>query len=160
MLTLRPGRVDDAAPVAALIERLAGTFLSAPDGRGAEPFFASVSAGAQAAYLADPRYRYLVAEQGGTLAGFIALRDGSHVFHLFVEPAWQRRGIAAALWARVRDEALGASATGFTVNAALPAVPVYAAFGFVAEGPPVEAHGVRFLPMRWRSARRDGDETA
>lgn len=149
MVTLRDGRPDDAAAVAGLIARLSGAFLAQPDGRGAEAFRASVSTTAEAGYLADPRYRFVVAEHNGALVGFMALRDRTHVFHLFVEPALQRRGLAAALWARARDEALAAGATAFTVNASLPAVAVYAAFGFAADGPPAEAHGVRFQPMRW-----------
>ena len=35
----------------------------------------------------------------------------------------------------------------FTVNSSLNAVPVYQRFGFVANGPVVQKHGIAFQPM-------------
>src|SRR5947209_8762958 len=49
------------------------------------------------AYLACG-YVFHVADAGGALAGFIAVRDASHLFHLFVDRRWQRQGVAQRLW--------------------------------------------------------------
>ncbi len=149
-LQLREGRAGDAAAISALIVELAPAFFLSPDGAGTEPFLASVSASAEAGYLADARYRFWVLEAiGGALAGFIASRDTSHLFHLFVAPAWQGQGLARRLWRAMQTGAAEAGHRGgFTVNAALPAVAVYERFGFVAEGPAQRQHGLAFLPMR------------
>ncbi|MGM9515417.1 GNAT family N-acetyltransferase [Roseateles sp. DB2] len=149
-LLLRTGQAGDAAAISALIVELAPAFFLSPDGAGTEPFLASVSASAEAGYLADPRFRFWLLEaDGGALAGFIASRDTSHLFHLFVAPAWQGQGLSRRLWQVLQDGASQAGHRGpFTVNASLPAMPVYARFGFVAEGPVQQVHGVAFQPMR------------
>jgi GNAT superfamily N-acetyltransferase len=77
-----------------------------------------------------------------------ALRDGRHLFHLFVDPAHQRSGLARHLWTQLRDAAVAAGNTGgFTVNSTLDARPVYERFGFVAAGDPQRVHGIAFQPM-------------
>ncbi|HWW04997.1 GNAT family N-acetyltransferase [Collimonas sp.] len=124
----------------------AHAFTVNADGSGAEQFFASVSAEAEAGYIADSRYRYIAALAGDVLAGFIAIRDRSHIFHLFVAPEFQRQGLAARLW----QAALAAAPDleFFTVNSSPFALPVYERFGFVKTGPRVEMHGICFVPMR------------
>jgi len=100
-------------------------------------------------YLASERYRYLLAYSDSQLAGFIAIRDGSHLFHLFVERSHQRQGIARRLWERAfRELCAPSSDGGFTVNSSLSAVPVYEAFGFVPAASIQSMHGISFLPMR------------
>lgn len=155
MLTYRPAAVEDAAAVAALLRPLAEAFVLDPASEEAAPFWASVDAAAQRGYIASSRYRYTLAvAAGGALAGFIALRDGRHLFHLFVAPVWQRQGLAARLWrqALAADAAVAAAGGGapvvFTVNASLPAVGFYRRLGFMPVGAAVAAHGIGFQPMR------------
>jgi GNAT superfamily N-acetyltransferase len=85
--------------------RLVASFQSEltddPSGTGAEVYLASVSAQAQREYLTSPRYRYLLAYAGPQLTGFIAIRDGSHLFHFFVERAHQRQGLARLVGASI-----------------------------------------------------------
>ena len=120
-----------------------------PTGAGAEKFLESVSEQAECEYLASRRYSYLVAEQNGEMVGFIAMRDGTHLFHLFVDIAHQGQGIARALWSLASKRASKAvRVSEFTVNASLNAVPVYVAFGFEPVGASVQAHGITFQPMR------------
>ena len=81
--------------------------------------------------------------------GFIALRDTSHVFHLFVAKEHQRKGVARLLWKEARERALKTGApTHFTVNSSLGAVAVYRAFDFEPTGEVTSVHGISFLPMR------------
>jgi GNAT superfamily N-acetyltransferase len=144
-MKFRPVTVDDAAALSALILRFSHDFTVSPDGADAAPFFESISANAVAGYIADPRYRYLAAFDDAVLAGFIAIRDGSHVFHLFVAPEFQRHGLATRLW---QLATASGKTDGFTVNSSRFAVPVYERFGFVKTGPQVEKHGICFVPMR------------
>ncbi|HEY0064433.1 MAG TPA: GNAT family N-acetyltransferase [Telluria sp.] len=90
---------------------------------------------------------YHVATVDEALAGFIALREQRHVFHMFVDQAYQRRGIARALW----QEALQAAGNppAVTVNASNVAVPVYQALGFVPTAPMQTRNGIAFNPMQY-----------
>lgn len=143
---LRPAQASDATAISALIRQFTHEFTISADGSGAEQFLASISVEAEAGYISDPRYRYITACVGDVLAGFIAMRDRSHVFHLFVAPEFQHQGLATRLWHAALTFSPGV--TGFTVNSSPSALPVYQRFGFAPTGAQVEMHGIRFVPMR------------
>lgn len=149
LMEIRSGSPSDAEAIAGLIASFQSELTDDPSGAGAEEYLASVSVRAEREYLASARYRYLLAYSGSQLVGFIAIRDGSHLFHLFVERAHQRQGLARALWERALDELGPPESQGvFTVNSSLAAVPVYRALGFLPAGSTRSAHGISFLPMR------------
>lgn len=147
-MEFRRAVLADAAAISALIRSLSDPFFQSPGGAGAERFLDAIGTAAIASYLTAGNFRYLVAESAGALVGVVALRDDTHLYHLFVADACQGRGVARRLWNLVRAEAEhAAGARRFTVNASLNAVPVYERFGFRATGPQVALHGVVFLPM-------------
>lgn len=146
----RPARVDDAFAISQLIRAAGRFFVVNPDGSGADQYWDSVSESSEAARIADPDRHFIVAECDGQFAGFAALRQAIHLFHLFVAPQFQRQGLATQLWALIRAEAARAGNNGaITVNASLNAVPVYTHFGFVPTDAITQKHGIEFLPMRW-----------
>lgn len=148
-MQIRPATGADAAGISALILGVSRFFTLHPDGVGAEEFLATLSPGAIAGYLASPDFRYLVAEDAGSLAGVVAVRDNRHLYHLFISPAVHGQGLARRLWAAAMADALRDGNPGeFTVNSSLYAVPVYERFGFVPTGPRVDAHGIAFVPMK------------
>jgi GNAT superfamily N-acetyltransferase len=148
-MEFRAGSPADAEQIAALIASFQSELTDDPSGAGAEHYLASVSVQAEREYLASERYRYVLAYSDSRFAGFIAIRDSSHLFHLFVERSHQRQGIARRLWEQVlRELNAPGSEGGFTVNSSLSAVPVYQAFGFVSAGAIQSMHGISFLPMR------------
>jgi GNAT superfamily N-acetyltransferase len=148
-MEFRAGSPADAEAIAGLIASFQSELTDDPSGAGAEQYLASVSLRAEREYLASERFRYLVAYSDSQLAGFIAIRDGSHLFHLFVERAHQRQGIARRLWELALRELCAPSIEGgFTVNSSLSAVPVYHAFGFAPAGSIQSVHGISFLAMR------------
>jgi len=149
MMELRLGSPSDATAIARLIASFQSELTDDPSGAGAENYIASVSVEAEQNYLGSERYRYLVALVGEELAGFIAIRDNSHLFHLFVARSHQRSGLARRLWEQARHEAqLQGNPGNFTVNSSLGAVPIYKAFGFVPDGSVTSVDGISFLPMR------------
>lgn len=93
-----------------------------------------------------------MAEVDGTIAGFIAIRDGTHLFNLFVARTFQGQGIGRRLWEQALSQ-LPSCAAGLTitVNASPTAIPVYGAFGFRAVGGLEQIDGVAFVPMRWQA---------
>jgi GNAT superfamily N-acetyltransferase len=148
-MKFRAGSPADAEAIAGWIAGFQSELTDDQSGTGADVFFSSVSVQAEREYLASERCRYLLAYSGSQLVGFIAIRDGSHLFHLFVERSHQGRGIARRLWERaLRELCAPDSDGGFTVNSSLSAVPVYQAFGFVPAGSIQSKHGISFLPMR------------
>jgi GNAT superfamily N-acetyltransferase len=149
MLTLRRATPDDADQISRLIASLADLFYASPDGAGAERFRDAITPEAVALLVVRPEMIYLVAEEGGSVCGAVAIREKRHLLHLFVAPGFQRGGIGSRLWAAARDAALAAGNTGgFTVNASLNAVPVYLRFGFDLVGTPQQANGLIFQPMK------------
>jgi GNAT superfamily N-acetyltransferase len=155
-MEFRAGSPADAEAIADLIASFQSELTDDPSGAGAEEFLASVSVQAEREYLASERYRYLLAYSDSKLAGFIAIRDGSHLFHLFVARSHQGQGIARRLWERaLRQLSVHGSDGGFTVNSSLSAVPVYQALGFVPAGSVQSMHGISFLPMRRRALSSD-----
>ena len=92
---------------------------------------------------------YYVAETDNRIAGFIALRENKHVFHMFVDKAYHRRGIATALWEVARQAALDRGNPGqFTVNSSNYALPVYESLGFVRTAETQCKNGIYFNPMQ------------
>ena len=150
-MNIRSGSPADATTLAAMIAGFQPILTLDPSGAGAEHYLASVSETAERGYLESPRYSYFIAEREDKVVGFIAIRDGTHLFHLFVAEESQGQGVATALWRRAREYALRASgASEFTVNSSLNAVAINERFGFVPCGAEVHAHGIAFLPMSLR----------
>jgi GNAT superfamily N-acetyltransferase len=148
-MNTRSATPADARSLAGIIASFQPTLTLDPSGVGAEHYLASVSEEAERQYLESPRYTYLVAEHGGEVVGFIAMRDRTHLFHLFVAAEYQGQGIASRLWLQARGHAVRPGKPSvFTVNSSLNAVVVYERFGFVPSGAEVQAHGIAFLPMR------------
>ncbi|MFO0122999.1 MAG: GNAT family N-acetyltransferase [Inhella sp.] len=141
---LRLARASDAEACAALVRALSPAFYAHPDGRDTEPFLASIAAERQAHYIAG--YRYWVAEVDRALVGLAAARPPQHVFHLFVDAAWQGQGLGSRLMQALVYGFDPAQAA--TVNASLAAQAFYACWGFEPDGPAQCQHGVRYQPMR------------
>ncbi|MEO6626612.1 MAG: GNAT family N-acetyltransferase [Burkholderiaceae bacterium] len=156
-MLLRPATVDDAPAISALIQCNLAHLTIDPSGMGAERFLEFVTPQAIRAYVELPSFRYVVAMADDCLAGVVAIRNGTHLHHLFVQPQWQRRGLGRRLWAHARQSLVNVHAGALTVNSSANAVPVYQAFGFQESGPRVEEHGVAFIPMRLVVRQPPGD---
>jgi GNAT superfamily N-acetyltransferase len=149
-MIFRLARPEDAEAISGLILSFLDELTVEPRGTGAERFLAAVSAEAEESYILSEHYDYLVADIEGAVAGFIAMQDKTHVFHLFVSRQYQRQGLARALWQRARDAAGPHSvAREFTVNSSLLAVPVYERFGFERVSAPEHKNGISFVRMRY-----------
>jgi ribosomal protein S18 acetylase RimI-like enzyme len=147
-MNIRSLTPDDIPAASALLRRAAEEFIlheSTPaDGA---VFLAEQGEEGMRSFLAKG-YVYHLAEVDGTLAGFIAIRERSHVYSLYVDSRFHRRGIARRLWGTARDAALGPGHPGaFTVNSSNHALPFYASLGFVPTAP-TQAGIVHYNPMR------------
>ncbi len=76
----------------------------------------------------------------GELVGYLVLSryvDAWHVMNLAVDPAWRRRGIAAALLERLLSETAGDTERGYTLEVRVSneeAIRLYERFGFRSRG--------------------------
>ena len=149
-MRIRPLNPADIPAAAALLRRAAEAFIlheSTPEGAAA--FLAEQSEEGLRGRIAGGHV-YHVAEVDGELAGFIGIRERSHLYHLFVDARFHRRGIARRLWETALAAALGEGHPGcFTVNASNHALAFYTALGFVATAPTQDGI-VRYNPMRLR----------
>lgn len=140
----RPANEADAPAICALLRTLAPLLVPDPAAPMAASFMESLGAPAVAARLSAPNYIHLVAKDGPDLRGYISLRDGKHLYHLFVQPEFHGQGVGRLLWQHL----LRVAGPGpITVNSSLPAVPVYRSFGFVPSGEPQLHCRPPFVPM-------------
>ena len=141
---IRQAEASDAGPISHLVLGVAHYFLADPSSPEVGPFLAGLTPPSYADRIGSSNFSHYVAEDSAGPCGIIALRDGSHLYHLFVRADAHGQGIARALWEHAK--ALSGHST-FTVNSSLFAVPVYERLGFVAKAPPQTADGLVFVPM-------------
>ena len=101
-LEIRNAHVADAPLISSLILNVAHYFSPGSGSDVASWFLKSVTPLAIEGYISDTKYNYLVAYSGRVLAGVIAMRDTTHIHHLFVAPEIHRQGVAARLWERAK----------------------------------------------------------
>jgi len=92
---------------------------------------------------------FLVAAAGQTIVGMIEMRSYNHVTLLFVDSAYQRRGISRELLRRALDicRQHRPDVQQITVNSSPYAVDIYRKLGFEQSAPPQEQQGIIFVPM-------------
>ena len=95
--------------------------------------------------------------EGTQCAGVIAVSVTGHIHLLFVGSAYQRRGIATALFQAAERFFDERQVTNVTVNSSPYAVEVYRRFGFHKTGEEQTVHGIRFTPMALCKAVKDAD---
>jgi GNAT superfamily N-acetyltransferase len=144
-MLMRKAIREDAVAISALINELMPFMTLQPDGAGAEQFMMSMSQGAIERYVIGEEYQYWTGWLDGDLAGVVALRHGTHLFHLYVAKRYHGMGLARQLWELARAAAAGQA---MTVNASVYGMPMYEYFGFTATGARVEQNGIAYVPMR------------
>ena len=146
---IREAKIDDSDPISRMVSVLAEKFITPGfTDEGRDHLLDSMTPAAIAKYIRSG-YRYQVAEDDNQIVGIVAIRDNSHLYHLFVAESHQGRGLAKALWKKAMNEALCLGNPGeFTVSSSLNAQPVYEHLGFVAQSKPVTKHGVSYTPMK------------
>lgn len=148
-LQIRPAAVTDAGAVAALVNGLAAYYGSGTDAGLPDWFRQTLTPDAFRDRLNDPQYHHYIALYDEKLAGYLALREGFHLYHPFVAEQAHRRGIARQLW----QHALGQlPIETCTVRSSLFAVPVYQRLGFRLSGEAASKDGIAFQPMLFNAS--------
>ncbi len=76
--------------------------------------------------------RFIIAESGGIITGFISLARGEYIDFLYIHKDYQRRGIARALLADIEELAVQSGARTLGTDASITARPFFERHGFRA----------------------------
>jgi ribosomal protein S18 acetylase RimI-like enzyme len=148
-LKIRVAAAGDAENISQLICGLVEKFVVKEFSTQGRDFLLSTLTAETIKQNLQSGYRYHVAEVDGLLAGVVAVKGNTHLYHLFVAEQFHRRGIAKKLWHHSMNECLAnGNSLEFTVNSSAYAVAVYKRLGFVAQAGPQEKNGVVFYPMK------------
>lgn len=154
-MKIRRARVDDADRISELLSALTRRHV-VPDmtAAGARYFLSELAAERMRERLASD-FAFHVAESGDRMTGVVAMSSPTHVYYLFVDTPFHRRGLARRLLLEATAEwrASGGQAP-LTVNASPYAVAAYRRLGFEPAGGRAERNGVPFYPMRMTSPER------
>ena len=153
-MEIRAATPKDSESISRLVCRLSAKYIAGDFSEQGEAFlFESMTPAAIRKYI-QSGYRYHVAEVKEQLVGVVAVKDNSHLYHLFVAQDYQRQGIASSLWQLAKQVCLEHGNPGeFTVNSSKYAQGVYEGMGFVAQSGPQEKNGVIFIPMKLKIKR-------
>ncbi|WP_291841835.1 GNAT family N-acetyltransferase [Maricaulis sp.] len=87
----------------------------------------------------------IIAEQAGTIVGFMTLEAPAYVDFAYIRPSWQRKGVFRALHDAIEQEARRTGQTRLHVHASLMAQPAFAALGYSVTAPEdVSIRGIAF----------------
>src|SRR5690606_33598588 len=96
---------------------------------GWENFLLANSAESTLTRLTSARYQCFCYTQEGEILGFITISDFQKIDQLFVLPKAQRKGVARALWEKIRTQGLTLNnPLRLSVRSSTTAVPVYRRF--------------------------------
>lgn len=154
MIEIRKAMLQDAVDIANIISDLAIKFITPEFSPQATAHFLNANNAAAINGFMQQGFVYFVAEIAGTssaeIIGCIGIRNHSHLYHLFINEAWQGQGLARKLWQHAMSYCEDQGNPGsYTVNSSNNAVKVYQALGFVRTAPMQQMHGVWFNPMQW-----------
>jgi len=147
-ITIRKATVTDSSEISSLISRNAKSLLNDDfDGDGLVFFLNTVSDQSIREYM-EQGFNYVVALVRHEIVGVIAIKDYRHMFHLFVDKAHHKKGIAKQLWDNIsRDSIARGNTEIFTLNSTSYALPVYQHWGFNRTDDLQTRHGISYTPM-------------
>lgn len=143
-MSIRIAKENDVSQIRNLVMSLSHYYLSDPSENLPAWFEDTLSTTAFNERITNTEYQNLVFEENETIVGYISIKNGSHVYHLFVSSAFQGKGIARLLWEHARKLTGSGS---YSLRSSIYAVPVYQRFGFVESGPVGYKDGIVFQAM-------------
>jgi len=142
---IRTANQQDSENITGLVKSLAHYYLQ--DAKSALPswFANTITIGAFTDRMIDPQYSNYVYQLGSSILGYILIKDGNHLYHLFVLEQYQNQGIARQLWEYTMTQHL---AQKYTLRSSMFAVPFYKKLGLVESGAIGHKDGISYQPMQ------------
>ncbi len=143
-MLIRKARLTDAKALAKLVYSLSHFYLQNETDQLPDWFIKPLTEKAFNARLLSDNYTTLLCEKNSEIVGYVSMRGGNHLHHLFVSEEHQGKGIARQLWQAIMDMCPNDE---YALRSSLYAVPVYEKFGFKLSGDISEKEGIQFQPM-------------
>jgi len=149
-LAIRDAIEDDAQPISDLMIDSAREFFADDFSEAGMAHFMDDCGVAVLENRIRAGDHYYVAVIDDVIAGVCAIRRGNHLYSLFTDSAFHRRGVARSLWERALQDIRDSGYEEVTVKASNYAVPAYERLGFVRIGPGEEESGIVSNPMLYK----------
>lgn len=146
-MNIRAVEEDDISEIANLVSSLSHFYLENEKNELPNWFAQTLTEKAFAARVQSEQYQNFIYRLDGHLAGYLAFKGNSHLYHLFVDEKHQGKGIAHGLWRYAIKQCV---AEVYTLRSSLFAIPVYQRFGFEIIGEAQEKDGIGFQTMELR----------
>lgn len=144
-MKIREARISDINKVAELVRGLSPYYLD--DGQKECPEWLALSFADSAFFkrFTDATMFFnVVAEKDGVIVGYISIKSGFHLYHLFVASDYHKQGIARSLWSYCQEQL---NIKNSSVSSSLFAVPFYTKLGFYVSDSISYKDGIGFQPM-------------
>jgi GNAT superfamily N-acetyltransferase len=140
--------VGDALEISKLVSKLTESFIAPTcSSPGKELLLESMSEQSIQKYI-NSGFEYFLIRIDSKIVALIAMKEMSHLYHLFVDESYQGQGLARTLWSFAKNRAVAKyGITKFTVNSSVSSRSVYEKFGFVAIQNERDRNGVVDVPM-------------
>ena len=146
-VSLRPMRAEDAVTVSAMVYSVFRDSVAPGYSEDGQREFFQFAAPDRLAERLRQGHRMVVATADARVVGLIEVRPPSHIAQLFVDRAYQDRGLARSLLDAAFPEAVTKQGLTVTVNASPDSVSGYGRMAFRVIAPEQVRNGVRFVPM-------------
>lgn len=143
-MEIRKAETPDIGDVAKIVRGLSHYYLESGQKSFPEWFRATLTDEAFANRFREKEYSNFVAENDGAIIGYISVKNGFHLYHLFVSSDFHKQGVAARLWQYCVNNL---KIEKCTVRSSIYAVPVYNKFGFRATDGVAYKDGIGFQAM-------------
>ncbi|WP_164969685.1 GNAT family N-acetyltransferase [Arcobacter sp. F2176] len=97
--------------------------------------------------IKDKNYKHYIYTISEKIVGYIAIKEENKLFHLFVDEAFHKKGIAKKLFECVKTNM---DVSNMKLNASLYAVPFYETIGFEKSGEQEHFKGLDYQPMVYK----------
>lgn len=144
IMLIRKARITDAKALAKLVYSLSHFYLKNESDQLPDWFIKPLTEQAFTSRLHSQNYTTLICESDSNIVGYISMKAGNHLHHLFVDEEHQGKGIARYLWQEIMERC---PSDEYSLRSSIFAVPVYKKFGFSESGDLSEKEGIQFQPM-------------
>lgn len=146
-MSIRSATNGDAVQISHLVSSLSHFYLNNKKGVLPNWFNQTLTQEEFSKRIESAEYSNFVYVIDREIIGYIAMKNISHLYHLFVSEKHQGKGLSRALWEYAVDECVS---NFYTLRSSLYAVPIYKKLGFVESAVAGEKEGIGFQPMELR----------
>ena len=149
-MSIRVAVVEDVSKICDLVMSLSHFYLENKEAELPNWFSETLTKNSFLNRVESLEYHNFVYEADGEMAGYLAFKGNSHLYHLFVSEKYQGKGISRDLWNYATKECV---ADCYSLRSSLYAIPIYQKFGFKVIGEAGEKDGIGFQPMELRGVK-------